>query len=567
MDKVIKNVQRWLNDEYSAETKKKIRLWAEIRNFDLLNEAFGKEMEWKQGGIRAKMGIGTNRINHYTVGAIAQAFVNYLKSTTGKELPVVGIAYDNRDKSSYFAEIMTEVISANGMDVWIFDILAPLPVLAHGVINLGFDGGLMVTGGHNEKSYNGVKFLNGDGFALTDKDGEQFIEALRNIVSRSDIANPADHRHIKFIPEEIEQSYIDKLLSHFIFTSGEKALSLCYTPWYGTGTVIGADLFEKAGFKNLIAAEEQFQPSASFEDNYADPAAKNNLHKILEKAVSEKADMVIATSSDCAKVTVAARTKEGYLRKLNGQQMASLAVNFLLEKLKKGPERLNRKQLIAKTRTTTEFVTEKTVSKGFSFKEVESGLTNEIFNQRKVLFGVEEHGGLLIPELSPVKDGLLYGLLFAEMAEEAKKRERTLWDLLYNLYMEDGVHADEMEEVFFTGPEAEKLVENTIHQFISKYPSEIVDFISVNKIINYIDGGIIYPLTGEVDFLEGPSEMLMEFFLTDGSRIMLRPSRTPPSIKYYASCHQLIEKPDDLALIEEALKEKAKRLINYFKYY
>lgn len=568
MEEVIKNVQHWLSDSYSEETKKKIRFWAETKNFDLLNDAFSKTLEWSHGGIRAKEGIGSNRINHYTVGSIAQAFTIYLqKQRINKEQISVAIAYDNRYKSNHFAQIMAEVLVSNDIKVHFFDILTPFPVLAHGVRYLGCEGGIMITGGHYPGAYNGVKFVDTDGFILSDAEGQKFIEILTTLKKRADIIHKKGYGYVNFVSEEVDEDYIKTLTNNSFIASGNKQLKVCYTPWFGSGTIIAPTLFGKAGFRNSIAVEDHFSPSPTFDGNEADPTKVGTLEKVFKQADEEGADLIIATNSDCARVAVAARTKEGNFRQLSGQQMASIVVDFLLKKRIAGPERLNRKQFIATTKTTTALVSERAKAKNFKCKALKIGLSDQPLGERKIFLGLEESSGLLMPEVSSVKDGLLYGLILMELANEAKENDKTLWDLLYEQYLIDGVYMEEMEEVHFTGPEGEKLVDKTIHHFLSNPPSQISDLVRVRKIINHANGSIINPLSGEVDFFETLSEMLLEFHLTDNSRVYIRPSMVTPSIKYYATCHQLVELPQDLMSIETELKKKAKRLLTFFKNY
>lgn len=566
MDDVIKNVHRWLDGDYSEETKQKIRTWAEIRNFDLINDAFGKELEWAHGGIRAKTGIGTNRINHYTIAALAQAYVNYLKGIRKKEKPVVMVAYDNRQESSRYAEILTEVFSANTVDVWVFDILMPLPVLAHGIKELGCEGGMMVTGGHNEASYSGVKFLDDEGVALSPEKGHLIIEGQRAIKRQSEIQRGTDHDYVHMVPEEVERSYVNAISNHFIFSSeNEKKSKICYVPWYGSGALLGNELLGQCGFHNQMEPDEHYDPSLDFNGKNADPSINGNLSPVFSAAGKENADLIVATGCDCASATVAARTSKGEFQQLTGQELTPLIIDFLLDKLLSVPDRLVRNKRIAITRTICPIAREIIKLKGFEYLEVNTGLTDEVFRNRQVLFGIDGQGGLIMPEVSPVRDGLLMGVLAAEIANAAMQKNKTLWNLLDDLYAEYGVQANQQEEVTFTGPYAEKLADRTIHFLQTNYPKELFDLIRVEKFINHADGSIISVRSGEVDLFQASGEMLLQFRLSEGTNVFIRPSLTAPSVKYQVSCQQLVEKRADIPEIKINLIRKADRIIQFFK--
>jgi phosphoglucomutase len=477
--------------------------------------------------------------------------------------PAVVIGYDNRCKNSYYSQILAEILSSRAVKVHLFQLLTPNPLVPIAVTYLNCQIGLMLTGGKSPAEYNGIKFINSKGYSFSIKEGEQFMHMLNS--TGYPAANfTANNQYINFVPEEVEEKYVSKIINHFLFNDKEKDLKVCYSSWFGAGAVFVPELLDRVGYINNSEIEDHLIPSPDFNNHIADPSYVPALIETYDEAAACKADVVFATSSDCSNAAVAA-LKDGEYRQLNGQQLAILVVDFLLYAVKTGPEIGARKQKVAISYTLSPYVKAKVMAEGFEVVEYnEIQLQN---NADEYLFAIDENCTILMPEISTADDGCLFSLILLNIANNAKAEKKSLWDVLNGIFLEDGLYIDEIDEIYYTELDSERIIERKLEHIISNPPNVISNLISVRKIINHKEGSILYPLTTEVDIINPSDEELYEFLLSDGCKIFIRPFKEIGILRYYVSLHQLVEKPENIQKQELILRQKANYLIHFFQNY
>lgn len=545
------NADKWINGHIDETTKKEIIALRE-NNPEEFNDAFYRTLEFGTGGLRGIMGLGTNRMNFFTVSMTTQGFCNYIRKNkpTGQIRCV--ISHDSRNNSRDFAKTTARVMAANGFEVFLFEDLRPTPELSFAVRELKADAGVMITASHNPKEYNGYKAYWNDGAQLTSPHDELVIEEVNKITDISLVKTQQDDSNITIIGKEIDDIYIERVKSLSLdneYIAKHKDLKIVYTPLHGTGISIIPQALKAYGFENVSIVSPQAIPDGNFPTCVSpNPEEPSALELGLKQAQSEDADILLATDPDADREAIAVKKKNGEWVLLNGNQTATLFSYYLLKRWsEKG--KLNGKQYIIKTIVTTEMI--KKVAERFGvdcfdtltgFKHIAAKI-RELEGVKEFIGGGEESFGFLIGDFVRDKDAVSGCCILAEMAAYAASNGETLYDMLLNLYTEFGFYQEKQVSVVKKGKSGAEEIAKMMNDFRNT-PPQTIDGVLVTQIIDY--------LKPEITGL--PKSNVLQYFLSDGSKVSVRPSGTEPKIKFYFSiCSQmgnvdLIEQRQDEAL-------------------
>lgn len=549
-----KNADRWLNGRIDDSTKKEIIALKE-NNPEEFNDAFYRTLEFGTGGLRGIMGLGTNRMNFFTVSMTTQGFCNYIRQnkTTGQISCV--ISHDSRNNSREFAVTTARVMAANGFKVFLFESMRPTPELSFAIRELNADAGVMITASHNPKEYNGYKAYWKDGAQLTSPHDELVIEEVNKITDISLVKTQQDDSNITIIGKEIDEIYINRIKSLSLdngYISKHKDLKIVYTPLHGTGISIIPQALQAYGFENISIVEPQAIPDGNFptcvSPNPEEPAA---LELGLKQAQSEDADILLATDPDADREAIAVKKKNGEWILLNGNQTATLFSYYLIKRWKEDG-RLNGNQYIIKTIVTTEMI--RKISDSFKvecfdtltgFKHIAAKI-RESESKKEFIGGGEESFGFLIGDFVRDKDSVSGCCMLAEMAAYAAENGETLYDMLLKLYTEFGFYQEKQISVVKKGKSGAEEIVAMMNAFRNTPPQTIYG-VEVAQIIDY--------LKPEITGL--PKSNVLQYLLSDGSKVSVRPSGTEPKIKFYFSiCSQM----ENVDLIEQRQNEAMLRI-------
>lgn len=543
IDKIIDRAQLWLGSDYDEGTRNDVRYLLENDTAGL-TDAFYKNLEFGTGGLRGIMGAGTNRMNKYTVAMATQGFANYLKKIYhGSDRIKTVIAFDSRINNTVFAGITADVLSANGMMVYLFDDIRPTPELSFAIRHLHCHAGVMITASHNPKEYNGYKAYWSDGAQLISPHDKGVMDEAGKILSYGMVRAERNPALIRIIGEEIDREYENYLLSLSLsqdIIKKHSGIKIVYTPLHGSGVKMVPRCLRKFGFENIITVEEQGVPDGNFPTvKSPNPEEKAAMIMALDKAKETEADLVLATDPDTDRVGVAVRDKQGQYVLLNGNQTASLLIHYLLtlwDKLGK----LQGREFIVKTIVTTELLSEIAyrfkvevfdVLTGFKYI---AGVIREWEGRKKFIGGGEESYGYLVGDGVRDKDAVIACCIISEIAAWAADAGKTMYDLLNEIYLEYGLYRESLFSVERKG----KSGADEIRQMMEKYRSEPPGEIAGMKVVKIFD----YLVRAETDLnfniskpILLPVSDVIQFLLADGSKITVRPSGTEPKIKFYFS--------------------------------
>lgn len=562
--------QQWIQSPFDAETQQEVRQILENNPDDLLDR-FYKDLEFGTGGMRGTMGAGTNRINKYTLGKNTQGLSNYLNQNFPDKTPSVAIAYDCRHNSKSFARSVAEVLSANGIRVYLFEDLRPTPELSYAVRELGCDSGIVLTASHNPPEYNGYKvYFNDGGQIIPPQDGAIVDEINR--VAFEDIKFDANEDLIEVIGEEIDAKFAEASVANSTSqsTEGREGLKIVFTSLHGTSITMVPRALELAGFSDVHIVEEQRLPNGDFptvdSPNPEEPAA---LKMATDLADEIGADIVIGTDPDCDRLGIAVRNLEGELVLLNGNQTFAILVNALLEDWQ-AQGRLNGKQFIGSTIVSTPMVI--ALAKHFGVK-TKIGLTGfkwiakmirEAEGKEEFIGGGEESFGFMVGDFVRDKDAVSSTLLACEIAARAKSKGSTLYEKLLELYVQHGLYKEHLISVVKKGAKGAEEIQQMMTDMRNSPVSEI-DGEKVHYLYDYQTSIRKDLLTGESSEIDLPKSNVLIYETTEGTRMAARPSGTEPKIKFYFSVNTNLE---STAAFEETMKgldDKIQRIIAEFK--
>jgi phosphoglucomutase len=532
----------WLNSS-KLKTAARAQILLLKENKAEFEEAFYKDLVFGTGGLRGLMGIGSNRINEYTVGMATQGFSNYLKIAFPNEKIKVAIAYDSRNNAAAFADVTASVFSANDITVYLFKELRPTPILSYAVRQLGCHGGVVLTASHNPKEYNGYKAYWNDGAQLISPHDDLVIQQVQAIASIDDVQFKKNSSLIHKLDETIDEQYLAMIADLSLRTPAENSLSdlkIVFSPIHGTGITLVPQILKNFGFNQVYVVAEQAQPDGDFPTViYPNPEEAEALTLALKMGKELDADLVLATDPDADRVGIAAKNDAGVFELLNGNQTGALLIYYLLSKWKE-QGKLTGAQYVVKTIVTTELI--QAIATGFGvicldtltgFKYIAEKI-HELEGKMTFIGGGEESYGYLIGDQVRDKDAIMSCAIIAELTAWAKANHKTLFDLLIDMALQFGLYQEGLLAITKKGKKGTEEIQQIMSNLRMNPPLSL-DGIKVISMLDYqflthknlIDNTVIK--------LEGHESNVLQFMTADGSKISIRPSGTEPKIKIYFS--------------------------------
>jgi phosphoglucomutase len=552
----------WLSSSIiDKESKKSIRKLLENSDTKPLVDSFYKDLEFGTGGLRGVMGVGSNCINKFTIGAATQGLANYLKKSITGEIKVA-IAYDSRNNSKTFAQTTADVFSANGISVFLFPELRPTPLLSFAIRYLKCHSGIVITASHNPKEYNGYKAYWSDGAQLVPPHDKNVIEEVNSIGGFENIKFASDPSKIKLIDSTLEDAYykeVEKLIPKKESIARQANIPIVYSSIHGAGITMVPECLSRLGFKNLIIVEEQRKPDGDFPTVHSpNPEEKSAMELSLKKAKRVNAELVMATDPDTDRVGIGIKDQKGEFFLLNGNQAFSLMMWFIMKNLNEAEKKNG---YIAKTIVTTELVD--TIAKRLGvecyntltgFKYI-AELMGAMEGKKKFIAAGEESYGYMVGDFVRDKDAVSACAFFAALAASAKDEGHTLYDWLIQMYVDFGFYKEGLVNLVRKGAEGEQEIKRMMEKFRSQPP----DKIGGNKVVRMLDYKISLEknlLTQSTSKIELPKSDVLQFYTEDGSKISVRPSGTEPKIKFYISVSANLRSASDYDLINGELDAK-----------
>jgi phosphoglucomutase len=573
MDAMIEQkVASWLNGAFDEETKNGIKTLQQ-NNPDELGDAFYKNLEFGTGGLRGVMGIGTNRMNKYTVGMATQGYANYLKKSFPSQEVKVAIAHDSRNNSRFFAETVANVFAANGIKVFLFDDLRPTPELSFTIRQLGCQGGVVCTASHNPKEYNGYKAYWTDGGQLVPPHDKAVIAEVEKIEDVADVKWGGGEQNITIIGREMDEKYIQMVKSLSVYPEviqQQKDLKIVYSPIHGTGIKLVPQVLKAFGFENVTIVEEQATPDGNFPTVvYPNPEEKEAMSIGLKKAAEIDADILCATDPDADRVGIGVKNTKGEWVLMNGNQTAVLAFNYMIESRKeKGLQQPN--DMVVKTIVTTNMIDVIAERSGVRCYNVLTGFKwiAELIKEKEAtenyVVGGEESYGLMIGSQIRDKDAVSAVALLCEMAAYEKSKGRSLYEKMLDLYVQYGYYQEDLISITKKGRNGQQEIAEMMESFRANPPKELAGS-NVSQLLDYEKRVKTDLTSGNTEEITLPKSNVLQFITEDGSKISARPSGTEPKIKFYFSVNTELVSPDKFDEAQQKAKDKIQQIISEMK--
>ncbi len=557
--------QTWLSPSFDKETQTQVKHLLENDPKELV-ESFHRSLEFGTGGLRGIMGVGTNRMNRYTVGMATQGLANYLKKTF-QHLPQIkiAIAYDCRNNSSYFAEVAAAILSGNGIKVFLFDALRPTPELSFTVRHLQCQSGIVITASHNPKEYNGYKVYWEDGAQVTPPHDENIIAEVNKINSPEQVTFEPNKNLIEYIGKNIDEIYLQSIAT-LVKLSPESIkqyhdLKIVYTPLHGTGVTLLPEMLRRMGFTKVFTVKEQNVNDGNFPTVQSpNPEEKSALQMAINLADKEHADLVLATDPDADRVGIAVRNHDGTMEILNGNQTNSILTYYLLKQWKeKG--KLTGNEYIVKTIVTTDLMVKIAESFDVKWYNCYTGFKYiaEVIRKHEgtqtFIGGGEESFGFNVGEFVRDKDAIVTSALVAEVATWAKSKGQSLYDLLLEIYCKYGLYKEKQVSLTKKGVEGMQEIQNIMLKFRTSTPKVIAG----EKVVTVYD----YQTLTKTNVLSGTTEKIdqpytsnvLQYFTEKGISVSIRPSGTEPKIKFYFSVSQPLNTVENYQTISQSIEQ------------
>ncbi|MDW8296231.1 MAG: phospho-sugar mutase [Raineya sp.] len=530
-----------------------------------LQEAFFQNLEFGTGGLRGIMGIGTNRMNKYTVGLATQGLANYLKKTFSEPIKVA-ISYDSRNHSREFAQITADIFSANGVQVFMFQNLRPTPLLSFAIRKLGCQSGVMLTASHNPKEYNGYKAYWNDGSQLVKPHDEGVIAEVKKVKIQDIRFEPQNHL-ISYLDENFDEFYlqeIEKLSLNAKLNQKYANLGIIYTSLHGTGITLVPKVLERFGFKNVQIVQEQAEPNGNFPTViYPNPEEAEALTLALQKAQALGADLVLANDPDADRVGIAVKDLQGKFVLLNGNQTGVLLMYYLLTMWqKKG--KLKGNEYIVKTIVTTELIDAIAEKFGVQcyntytgFKYIAS-VMRENEGKSTYIAGCEESYGYLVGDFVRDKDGISACAIIAEMTAYAQEHFGGLYAMLLHIYKEFGWYEDALVSLTKKGIAGMEEIKAIMSNFRENPPQSLAGspVVKIKDYLSLTEKDVRSNAQKSLNFDEKSN--VLQFFTADGTKISVRPSGTEPKIKFYFNLKTDFQ--ENIQDIQQTLQAKIKAI-------
>ncbi|MDK2770784.1 MAG: phospho-sugar mutase [Flavobacterium sp.] len=563
---ILEKVNEWLTPVFDEKTQENIKEMMTSSPKEL-EDSFYKNLEFGTGGMRGVMGVGTNRINKYTLGKNTQGLSNYMKKVFAGEELKVAIAYDCRHNSNTLAKVVADVFSANGIKVFLFSELRPTPELSFAVRYLNCHAGIVLTASHNPPEYNGYKVYWQDGGQLVPPQDAEIIQEIENL-QYSDINFEANESLIEYIDNDIDQAFWKSTVENASFNTPQEfkdKLKIVYTPLHGTSVKAIPNVLDLAGYNDVNIVEEQREPNGNFPTvKSPNPEEPEALTMALALANKINADIVVGTDPDSDRLGVAVRDLEGNMKLLNGNQTMVIMTAFLLEQWKHAGK-ITGKQFIGSTIVSTPLMLDLAEAYGV---ECKVGLTGfkwiakfiKDFPELEFIGGGEESFGYMVGDKVRDKDAVAAILLVCEIAAQAKASGSSLYQELINLSVDFGLYKEHLISITKKGIEGA----NEIKQMMIDLRENPLKEIAGERVVCIED----YQTSKGKDFMNNeefditiPKSNVLIYYLEDGSKICARPSGTEPKIKFYFSVHAQLDMPQNFESVENQLDQKIATII------
>ncbi|TAE52165.1 MAG: phospho-sugar mutase [Bacteroidetes bacterium] len=565
---IQQKVQLWLDSNIEPAAKAEIQTLLSGDNPDAVIDAFYQDLEFGTGGLRGIMGIGSNRVNQYTLGMATQGFSNYLN----KAFPggaKVAIAYDSRNNSQFFGEITAAVFSANGIKVYLFEALRPTPELSFSIRYLGCQGGVVLTASHNPKEYNGYKAYWDDGGQVTPPHDKNIVAEVQKI-TLDEVKFTANESLIERISTLIDDPYLEAITTNVVspeVIARQHDLKIVYSPIHGTGITMVPRILAKIGFDNVHVVEAQATPNGNFPTViYPNPEEADAMNMALNLARELDADLVMGTDPDADRVGIGVKNHHGEWQLLNGNQAATCMIYYLLKAWQeKG--KLDGGQFIAKTIVTTDILDKMAAKFDVDCYNVLTGfkyiaeLIKELEGKKKFIGGGEESYGYLVNDFVRDKDAIISCAMLAEVVAWAKDQGKSLFDILLEVYSQFGLFREGLISLSRKGKKGAEEIQQMMADLRSN-PPKTINGSEVLKMQDYkslIEKDL---RTGEETKLDFPTSNVLQFHTADGSKISARPSGTEPKIKFYFSVQAPVSGKEDFDAVYAMLGERIQAIVD-----
>ncbi|MBQ2783466.1 MAG: phospho-sugar mutase [Alistipes sp.] len=567
---VMAKAQAWLDGNYDEETKQQVRLLIENNPTELV-ESFYKDLEFGTGGLRGIMGVGTNRMNIYTVGAATQGLANYLKKNFEGEQIKVAISHDSRNNSRMFAERVADIFASNGFKVYLFDALRPTPELSFAIRELGCQSGVMVTASHNPKEYNGYKAYWTDGSQVTSPHDVNIIDEVQKVTDVKQVLTGANAENITILGDEFDQRYLAAIKELSLSPEAVAKyndMKIVYTPLHGAGVKLVPASLRNYGFNNIICVDEQMVLDGNFPTVASpNPEERKTMAMAIERAEKEGADFAMATDPDADRLGVALRTGKGDYVLLNGNQTLVLLMCYQLTRWAE-LGKITGKEFVVKTIVTSmmpDAVAEHFGVKCYNcltgFKYI-AKIIREQEGKTKYIGGGEESFGYLPGDFVRDKDGVAAITLVAEAAAWARDTMGiTLYEWLQQLYVKYGFFREGLVNVVRKGKDGAAEIQQMMVDYRQNPPQSLLGS-PVVKILDYKTLEELDLRTGERKPIEGIEDKsnVLQWLTEDGTKVSVRPSGTEPKIKFYFGVKAQLESVDKFDETLAALDQKIEDL-------
>jgi len=557
---LLNKVNTWLSPTFDSDTQQKIKQLIEQAPKEL-EESFYKNLEFGTGGMRGIMGVGTNRINKYTLGKNTQGLSNYLHKCFPNQTLKVAIGFDCRHNSKSLAKIVANVFSANGIKVFLFENLRPTPELSFSLKYLNCHCGIVLTASHNPPEYNGYKVYWQDGGQLVPPQDQEAITEINN-VEYSEIKFDANEDLIEYIGQDIDEAFINASIKNgsFINQEAKEHLNIVFTPLHGTSITIIPETLKRAGYKSIHIVEEQAEPNGDFPTvKSPNPEEPEALKMALELANKVNADIVIGTDPDSDRIGIAVRDLNNNMVLLNGNQTMVMMTEFLLKQWKKD-NKLDGNDFIGSTIVSTPMMQK--LAEAFNV-ELKIGLTGfkwiakmiKDFPELDFIGGGEESFGFMVGDFVRDKDAVTSTLLACEIAAQAKAEGSSFYQKLIEAYTKYGFYKERLVSLVKKGIEGAMEIKQMMEDARNNPPTAI-NKSKVIKIEDYLSSEAKDLISGTTQTIEVPKSNVLIYYTEDGSKIALRPSGTEPKIKFYVSVNTTLDNMADFNSKEQLLETK-----------
>ncbi len=571
--KILAKAQSWLNSNIDEESKKEIQALLDAPDKTELIDSFYRDLEFGTGGLRGIMGVGSNRMNVYTVAMATQGLANYLLDCFPNEEIKVAITHDCRINNTLFADTTANVFTANGIKVKYFRELRPTPMLSFAIRYFECKSGVMVTASHNPKEYNGYKAYWDDGGQVVAPHDKNIIDEVQKITSMDDVKWNKNDALIEYIEEDFDLIYLNEVKKLSLSPNEimlQKDMPLVFSPIHGaSGKMVPAAL-KVFGFENIHIVKEQAEPDGTFPTViYPNPEEAEALNMALELGKKVNAELVLACDPDGDRYAACIPDGKGGFELLNGNQTGALLTYYLLNKWREYG-RLTGKEFMVNTIVTTELIDE--ICKGFGvtcysvltgFKNIAEVIRN-LEGQKQFIGGGEESYGYLVGDFVRDKDGVSACAMVSEIVAYYKTKGKSIRDILAEIYMQYGFYKESLISVTKKGKDGAEQIQALMAGFRSNKPSEM-NGIKVVKVVDVKESKVYDLVNGTEAVLEMDKSNVIQFYLEDGSKISARPSGTEPKIKYYFSVNETLPNREAYEAVAASLDKKIEGLKQYFQ--